>query len=61
MVISNKFVFCKKHGKYKKTDQHDIDTDEIETGHDWHTQVTVIQDTDKVTDIHDGSTCTGIT
>ena len=50
----------KKYGEDQKTDQHDIDADKINAGHDGHTEIAVVQDTDKITDIYDCCYKTGV-
>lgn len=58
--LFRKPVFCKKYGEDQKTDQHDIDADKINAGHDGHTEIAVVQDTDKITDIYDCCYKTGV-
>ena len=55
-----KATFCKKYGKNKQTDQHNINADKIYAGSNGHTQITVFKNTNEITDINYGCTGAGV-
>ena len=59
LSLPGKLPFRKKHSKNKKTDQHKINTDKIDTGHNGHAEIAVIKNTDQITDIYYSCACTG--
>ena len=55
------FAFGKVHGEDEQAQQHEIDGDKIDAGHDRHIQIIVGQDADQIADIHHGCTHAGKT
>ena len=54
-----KIIFGEINGKYKKTYQHDIYAGKIDTGHNRHAKITVVENTDQITDVYHSGNCTG--
>ena len=54
-----KFPFRKINRENEEADQHDIDIDKIDTGHDRDAPIIVVQDADQVTDVHHSRVCAG--